>query len=1670
MKRGNKGLIKGLAVLLAVLMIFSGSGITVFAEGIGETVSETAEGITEEVTEEITEESMESSEEISEVSELMEESAESQEDSVSEKSTEEVSEDTAYTQESIADDAEISEESEFADAPEAEVGTLTETKATVKAQGNWGKSVHWKVDSDGVLTITQDKDVKYEYFTDEAPWASHCRKLKKIVWGANILREVDGAVKPAFVPGSRLQYSSSTWCEEVEEIEFLDNVDMSYVTDVSELFAYCFSLKKISFKKFDTSNVTNMSYMFAGTDFTEIDLSVFDTSKVTTMNRMFMNCDKLKKMDLSVLDTSSVVDMSEMFSDCSMMTEINLDGLDASNVTDMSNMFEFCTILDNVDLSGVKVGKLEDVSSMFYYCVYLRRVKFGDFDTSTIENMGGLFYHCHILDDVDLENFDTSNVTNMAAMFGYTKFTELDLSNFDTGKVENMQNMFIQSSVRKLDLSNFDTGNVTGLSRMFYYCSSLSSVDLSSFDTSKVTELDEMFYYCPNLAELDLSHMDFSNVETAEKMFYRTDGLAEIKAPLNLNVDIPIEGEWISTDTSETATMLPKGLNESVTLKKTTPIELKEISIDPWYLYMEVDETAQLTAVYRPASATNKNVSWSSSNSSVVSVDENGVVTAHKLGTADITVRSLENADYNATCSITVVQMATEVALSLDKPVNEDGIYLLTVGKAANPILDWIDGYSWPELEWEVSNETAVVEDGILIPKKAGAGVLTVTAKNGNKYGPNTSIEYFVYAEEVSGISLNINKIILNAHSNDTFYLEASIDNAGSAYSEVKFSVDKPSGLVINGQSNNTAMISLTDPSIKTATVTAVTTDGTDKRAICTVVVGEPVKNISVIAPLEANQDGKYILQEGKSVKLKADVVPTNATIKTLSWKSSDEGIIKVDQTGKITAVGVGTASVEAFSTDGNGVWGGIEICVTHPAKAMKMEILYGASDGKVILGNKSENRRFKLKAILTDANGEMSNVSQEVKYSVSGKGAKNVSHLGNGEFAVYGPGEIVVTATAQDGSKVKSSVKLSCEYPVITLDATPPKNVIKYTDSGNQEHWIVYLGSKNITLKPKMIYNNGDKSWAPAKAYQKYSLSFDKTYAGNTLVADSKGTGIVISKDTQPDTYGVTIESNGVEKKIYIDVVPAQTVYIKKVSISLPNTVATSQSGTQYLAEGSKVKLTGVLNDGEKTKGYTLTWDINGAESNEGTAEITKAGVLDLTKAKPEDIYTISLKIAKGDVSLSKNLEIIVTKKTEASLMRLVEEYNEEAVFPTEPDMLYTPAGFFFKVANQEGAANRYRVTGGKKGVLEIVSFDDLYMIALQGVGSANITITALDGSNTKNVLKIKVKPVPSPINKITTGSKTYYVEAGREIAIPYNVTTKNAAAASDASIFWTSSNSSILSLMGEYPAEGGAVTEQEKGYIYLYTERGMTGKVTVTGKALDGSKKSVKITVNVVNSNKKEVAYGLSLDIPASTPNGNVKGLALLTHGKKVKLSANLMPSKSKNKTVTYNIVGVDKDGNEVCNEADLKKAGVTVKKGVVEASKKCTYTGYVKVTAQLPYATCSDGVTKPIVADATLYIQPPVTKVTITNEYDRELTEVHVSSGGYAILCANVTGAGELAFDDVIWTVSDPDIATIAQYGNRASVEMSEFVTNGTSVTVTATATDGSKKKATVKIVVG
>ena len=65
-------------------------------------------------------------------------------------------------------------------------------------------------------------------------------------------------------------------------------------------------------------------------------------------------------------------------------------------------------------------------------------------------------------------------------------------------------------------------------------------------------------------------------------------------------------------------------------------------------------QTASLTATVNPGNAENKSITWSSSDSSVATVNANGTVTAIANGTADITATAADGSGVSAKCSVTV--------------------------------------------------------------------------------------------------------------------------------------------------------------------------------------------------------------------------------------------------------------------------------------------------------------------------------------------------------------------------------------------------------------------------------------------------------------------------------------------------------------------------------------------------------------------------------------------------------------------------------------------------------------------------------------------------------------------------------------------------------------------------------------------------------------------------------------------------------------------------------------------------------------------------------------------------------------------------------------------------------------------------------------------------------
>lgn len=300
------------------------------------------------------------------------------------------------------------------------------------------------------------------------------------------------------------------------------------------------------YKGAETNVIVYANYVIGGKTY-KTQLASNPYNDIDALNKPYMfnrnamsNCLNILSIKFSKdIDTSNVTDMSYMFYRCSKLVGLDISGFDTSNVTDMSQMFYQCNSLTSLDVSNFDTGNVTKMTNMFGICSRLTSLNVSNFDTSNVTDMAAMFMDCSSLTSLDVSNFDTSKVTNMTNMFNNIRFSNLDLHNFDTSNVTNMTRMFQYcSGLTSLDLSNFDTSNVTTMNNMFSNCSTLTSINLSNFDTSNVTDMSYMFAKCADLTSLDLSSFDTHNATDMSDMFYSCNTLSTIYAT---------EGKWSTT-------------------------------------------------------------------------------------------------------------------------------------------------------------------------------------------------------------------------------------------------------------------------------------------------------------------------------------------------------------------------------------------------------------------------------------------------------------------------------------------------------------------------------------------------------------------------------------------------------------------------------------------------------------------------------------------------------------------------------------------------------------------------------------------------------------------------------------------------------------------------------------------------------------------------------------------------------------------------------------------------------------------------------------------------------------------------------------------------------------------------------------------------------------------
>ena len=170
-----------------------------------------------------------------------------------------------------------------------------------------------------------------------------------------------------------------------------------------------------------------------------------------------------------------------------------------------------------------------------------------------------------------------------------------------------------------------------------------------------------------------------------------------------------------------------------VTLNKTTASVVK-------------GKTLTLTATVTPTTATNKKVTWKSSNTKIATVDPTGKVTAVAAGTATITCTAADGSGKSATCKITVTKPAVKVTkLSMNKTsvdlIKGKTVQLkvtVTPGNATNKAVTWTSS----------NKRIATVTSNGLV-KAVGTGTVTITARAKDGSGKKVTCKINVYADSV---------------------------------------------------------------------------------------------------------------------------------------------------------------------------------------------------------------------------------------------------------------------------------------------------------------------------------------------------------------------------------------------------------------------------------------------------------------------------------------------------------------------------------------------------------------------------------------------------------------------------------------------------------------------------------------------------------------------------------------------------------------------------------------------------------------------------------------------------------------------------------------------------------------------------------------------------------
>lgn len=325
------------------------------------------------------------------------------------------------------------------------------------------------------------------------------------------------------------------------------------------------------------------------------------------------------------------------------------------------------------------------------------------------------------------------------------------------------------------------------------------------------------------------------------------------------------------------------------------------IKISPTKKTIYVGDTFTIKKTLYPLNndSINENVTWTTSDAKVATVDKNGKVTPKAGGKCTITCTT-EDGGYIAKCVVTVKERVSSIVLNRSKLTVQVG---KTFQFKANVLRSTATNKA---VKWKSSkkNIATISSKGKLKAKKVGKTTVTCTAKDGS--GVKAQCTVYV-VRRCTTLKLNKSYItLIQGYQYKT--LKATVKPKNATNKKLVWSSSDPSIVSVN---KNTG--TMFTEGVGTAYVTVRTTDGSNLSKTCRVKVIEPVPIQNLIISQSA-----VTLINGQNTQLEVRTVPTNATA-SVKWMSDDESVATVSKTGYVKTKKPGTCVITAYTQDESG-------------------------------------------------------------------------------------------------------------------------------------------------------------------------------------------------------------------------------------------------------------------------------------------------------------------------------------------------------------------------------------------------------------------------------------------------------------------------------------------------------------------------------------------------------------------------------------------------------------------------------------------------------------------------------------------------------------------------------------------------------------------------------